>query len=260
MPATGVDASVAAAVLRSVFEGFVSRVPGGWVRAERDALAAVSGVDLAGMNGVWVDSTDPSPQVVSGLLDEVRATGLVHCLQARGAAAARLQEMAAGRGMTPAEPVPLMVLFGRPDVRAAQPPGELVIRQLTPAEAALHVQVLADGFEAPADPFAALMAEQVLAAPGLRCYLGEVAGRPVTTGLGITEGPYVFVGNIATPPAERRRGYGAAATVQAVADGLADGAGWALLQSSPAGYRTYQRLGFRTVDEWSCWLSAAPAA
>jgi predicted GNAT family acetyltransferase len=61
--------------------------------------------------------------------------------------------------------------------------------------------------------------------------------------------------NIATPPADRRRGYGAAVTARAVTDGLAAGARWSWLQSSVAGYPVYERLGFRTVESWQSWLS-----
>jgi hypothetical protein len=39
-----------------------------------------------------------------------------------------------------------------------------------------------------------------------------------------------------------------------VADGLAAGASWAWLQSSAAGYRVYEALGFETVERWRCWV------
>jgi hypothetical protein len=61
--------------------------------------------------------------------------------------------------------------------------------------------------------------------------------------------------SVATPPAHRRRGYGAALTARAVTDGLAAGAAWAWLQSSPPGYGIYARLGFRTVETRACWIA-----
>ena len=87
--------------------------------------------------------------------------------------------------------------------------------------------------------------------------MGEADGHPVTTGIGVTLGAFVGIFNVATPPAHRRRGYGAAVTARAVSDGLAAGASWSWLQSSPPGYQVYQRLGFRTVESWHTWLSAA---
>jgi ribosomal protein S18 acetylase RimI-like enzyme len=84
--------------------------------------------------------------------------------------------------------------------------------------------------------------------------VGEVGGEPVTTGLGFTFGGSVSIFDIATLPAHRRRGYGAAVTVQAIRDGLSSGASWAWLQSSAAGLSVYERLGFRTVESWPCWI------
>ena len=78
----------------------------------------------------------------------------------------------------------------------------------------------------------------------------------MTTGIGVTLGAFVGIFNVATPPAQRRRGYGAAVTARAVTDGLAAGAAWSWLQSSPPGYRVYESLGFQTLESWHTWLSA----
>jgi predicted GNAT family acetyltransferase len=87
--------------------------------------------------------------------------------------------------------------------------------------------------------------------------LGDVGGRPVTTVLSMEAGPgSAGVFNVATPPAYRGHGYGAAATARAVAASFTCGATWAWLQSSSAGHRTYQRLGFRDVELWPCWVSS----
>jgi hypothetical protein len=65
----------------------------------------------------------------------------------------------------------------------------------------------------------------------------------------------VGVFNIATLPEESRRGYGTLVTLHALLDGLARGASWGFLQSSPAGYEVYRRLGFRTAESWSCFTA-----
>jgi hypothetical protein len=100
----------------------------------------------------------------------------------------------------------------------------LVIRELQPAEADKYASAAAAGFEAPVELFEQLMTPRMLKAPGVRAYIGEVDGQPVTTGLGVTLGSHVGIFNIATPPAHRGRGYGAAVTARAVADGLDAGA------------------------------------
>ena len=206
-------------------------------------------------NAVVAESVDVSTEVIAGLLDRVAATGLPHCLQARPGSVERLAGLARDRGMTVQETVPLMVLDDLRELSGDGPPEELVIRELGPEEAQLHAHLIADGFEVPVEPFLQLMTPAVLAAPTVRCYVGDVEKEPVATGLGITHGGYIAVFNIATLPANRRRGYGAAVTARAVTDGLAAGATWSWLQSSPAGYDIYERLGFRTVEEWQWWLT-----
>jgi ribosomal protein S18 acetylase RimI-like enzyme len=228
--------------------------PQGWSRREPDGLAARSGVPLPTLNGVWAHGADPRPTMIGQLLDELAPMGLPYCLQVRPDAAAALGEVARGRGMELAEEdIPLMVLDGRP--RTGDLPAELSIRALAPGEVDVHTRLLAAGFEAPEEHFVRLMAPEMVGVEGMRCYVGEVDGRAVATGLGFTVDDHVGIFNVATSPEARRRGYGAALTARATEDGLAAGAGWAWLQSSPSGYRVYERLGFRQVERWDVWLA-----
>jgi GNAT superfamily N-acetyltransferase len=248
---------VPAAALLETWQHLIAGLPHGWARAEPGALAAVTGVAIPTLNGVWVESVDVDAEMVADLVDQVAATGLPHCLQVRPDGADQVAELAAARGMTRDEHViPLMVLEHSSELGAAQTTDGLVVRELAPEEAHLHARLAAAGFGAPVEAFLQLMTPSVLAVPGVRCYIGAVGDQPVTTGLGVTLGSYVAIFNIATPPAQRRRGYGAAVTARAVADGLDAGAKWAWLQSSEPGYPVYERLGFRTAEDWSCWLSA----
>jgi len=250
-------AEAAAAALVASWQHLETAIPDGWSCADSGAVAMVTGVAIPTLNGVWVASPDAGADVVAHLLDQVAATGLPHCLQARPGIAEQLHDQAVARRMKPEEQIPLMVLENPQDLATNRATAAPSIRELRPVEAPAHARLAAAGFEAPAEPFLQLMTPSVLAAPGVRCYLGEVDGEPVTTGVGLTLGSFVGIFNIATPPAHRRRGYGAAVTAQAVADGVAAGANWAWLQSSAAGYQVYDRLGFRTTEDWQCWLSTA---
>lgn len=254
-PRVSVDAAVAARAFVESWLHLASSNPGGWIRAKGAGLAGVTGVAVASLNGVWVQTNDADLEDISDLLDEVAATGLPHCLQLRPGAVGRLSELAAKRGMTFSEDIPLMALESAGQLDAAQAVSGLVIRELSPDEAPLHARVAAAGFEVPSEVLLRLMTSEVLAAPGVRCYVGEAGGQPVTTGLGVTLGSSVGIFNIATPPEHRRRGYGAAVTARAVADGFAAGARWSALQSSTDGFTVYERLGFRTLEAWSCWAA-----
>jgi GNAT superfamily N-acetyltransferase len=252
-----VDADAAAGALIDAWEHLVAEIPDGWSRRRSGILAAVTGVAVPTLNGVWVARDDAESGTIADLLDEVAASGLPHCLQSRPGAAQQADGLAGERGMRRDEIIPLMVLQRPSSLPSAPALNGLVIRTLEPHEAGLHATVAADGFEAPAEPFLQLMTPSLLAAPGVRCYIGEVDGVAVTTGLGVTIGTSVGIFNIATPPAHRRRGYGAAVTVRAISDGLAAGATWSWLQASRAGLPVYERLGFRTVEGWRSWVSVA---
>ena len=256
-PRVSIDAAMAAGALVETWHYVASVVPGGWTRSNGAGVAAVTGVAVPTLNGVWVQKVDADAGDISDLLDQVAATGLPHCLQFRPGSASRLVSLAASRGMTRLEDIPLMVSQDPGQLNAAQAVDGLMIRELLPDEAPLHARVAAAGFEVPLEMFLQLMTPAVLATPGVRCYLGEAGGQPVTTGLGVKLGSNVGIFNIATPPEHRRRGYGAAVTARAVADGLAAGAQWSWLQSSAEGYKVYERLGFRTIEAWPCWITQA---
>ncbi len=250
-----VDAGTAASALASSWQHLVGAMPG-WARREGGVLAAVTGVALANCNGVWAEQIEPDEVLVAALLSEVAEAGLPYCLQLRPGAKLALTNLPVARRMVPDAQVPLMVLEGPGALDGAQQVDGLDIRELAPEAAQEHVAIAARGFGAPEELMAQLTTPAVLGMPGVRCYVGEVDGEPVTTGLGLTLLPFVGIFSIATPPPHRGRGYAGAVTARAAADGLAGGAQWAWLQSSPAGYPVYARLGFKTVERWSSWVAA----
>ena len=252
-----IGADMAAAALAVAWQQLLGAVPGGWAMPAAGAVALVTGVRVPTLNGVWSTRTDPDPGVIAGLLDRVAATGLPHCLQLRPGSDPVLADLGARRGMHPDSEHPLMVLEDPALLGPARQVAGLTIRQLDPEDAELHAGVAAAGFGVPEKPFRQLVTPDVLRVPGVRCYLGEAGGRPVATGMGVTVGTSVGVFDIATVPACRGLGYGAAITARVVSDGLAAGAAWSWLQSSPDAYRLYARLGFRSAGSFQVWLSAS---
>ena len=210
-------------------------------------------VPVATLNGVWTDRIDVPREVVASLLADVADRQIPHCLQVRPACEPSLADLASEKGMVSGEEIPLMILETLRSVEHDDP-AELVIRRLGPDEVQQHARVAAAGFEAPEELFSRLMVPSIASLSGVSCYLGEVEGVAVTTALGVIRDNAVGIFNVATPPAWRRRGYGAALTIRAVRDGFDEGAQWAWLQSSAAGYRVYERLGFRMLESWQCWL------
>jgi GNAT superfamily N-acetyltransferase len=84
-------------------------------------------------------------------------------------------------------------------------------------------------------------------------YVGYARGAPVASGLGWRTGRTIGVYAIATIPAARRKGYGAAMTARVVTDGLAAGCDVAALQASELGRPIYERLGFRVAVRYRAY-------
>lgn len=236
------------------WQRLLEAVPGGWVRREDGLLGAMTGVELAGFNGVWSETGNVDPEVVARLLDAVGAAGVPHCMQLRPGWPPAVDEVARARGLLPVPGEPLMVLFDGDDLPVAEGDGGLSLRRLPPEEGALHAHVAARGEVVRREgPYHKVTSPEVLRTPGVRCYVGEVGGEAVTTALSMTTDDCVGIFSVATLPDHRRRGYAAAITSQAARDGFEAGARWAWLSASDAGYGVYRALGFVTVERLDLW-------
>ncbi|MHA6781610.1 GNAT family N-acetyltransferase [Pseudonocardia saturnea] len=140
---------------------------------------------------------------------------------------------------------PFMV---RPPGGAAPPPppGVTVTEVRDAAGLAEWGRVLAAGYPMPASP-----APPSLLGGPTRFWLARVGGEPVATALSHTAHGVVDVECVATLPAHRGRGIGAAATWAAT---LADPALPAVLIASDDGIGTYRRMGYLAVARWTLWL------
>ncbi len=246
------DAETVARALGANGEAIAAALPGGWASGPPQARAFVTGLPVPTMNGVCAFDETAVPAVIERSLDQVRAAGVPFALLARPAGRESATRIAHAWALVAAEGlIPLMATM-RP-VAVPDVPG-LHIRRLDASELTLHGRVAERAFGVPADVFDTV-SEAALLLPGTQLHLGEVDGVPVTTSLSMTSGGATAVFNVATAAEHRGRGYGAAITAHAVATGFEAGARFAWLQSSPAGHALYERLGFRTLERWSCWLS-----
>jgi GNAT superfamily N-acetyltransferase len=78
-------------------------------------------------------------------------------------------------------------------------------------------------------------------------YVGRVDGEPVATSRISLGGGVAGLYGVVTVPAFRGRGYGRALTLAALRAGRDLGHGISVLQATGAGYRVYERLGYREV-------------
>lgn len=245
----------AAAALVDAWQALMAAHPDAWTEVSDGISACATGIPSPGLNGVWCSRRDPDPREIRRLLGELKARELPHLLQLRPGSDDAAVSVANQEGLATDDDVPLMWLDDPETLdRAHAAAPDLAIRELGRDDASLHPLTAAAGFEENPEHFVRLLPPPVMAMDGVRAYVGEIDGQVVTTALGVTRQDYVAVFNVATPPPHRRRGYGAAITARVVADGLAAGASWAWLQSSPSGHRVYEALGFETLERWQCWV------
>jgi ribosomal protein S18 acetylase RimI-like enzyme len=91
---------------------------------------------------------------------------------------------------------------------------------------------------------------------GFAGYVGYLAGVPVSTTAAVQGGGAIGIYNVATLPEYQHRGYGEAVMRYALDDARAKhGIERSILQSTPAGYRLYERMGYRTITQVSVYAS-----
>ena len=87
-------------------------------------------------------------------------------------------------------------------------------------------------------------------------YVAYANGEPVSTAAIVTAAGVIGVYNVATLPAHQRRGYGEAVMRHAVIQALHQAPDRpVILQSTPAGLKLYERMGFRAVAKVSVYAS-----
>ncbi len=217
--------------------------------AEDGELLFVSfGIPVVQLNAVFVTAKPVAPEAA---LERAReffgGRGLPYLVRAPEGVARVLEPAARRAGMAELDPLPGMVLDPLP---AAPPvPAGLSIRPARAGEPTMadYQRVLSQGFEVPpglAEIFAAGAAVSGGRIQPLVGYVGEeaVACSAVFLTAGVA-GLY----NIATGPAQRRRGFGQALAWAAIEAGRRAGAGVAVLQSTPSGEPVYTQMGFRRV-------------
>jgi GNAT superfamily N-acetyltransferase len=147
---------------------------------------------------------------------------------------------------------PLMVRF--PSPRPDSPPPEADVREVKDFDELLVAErVLVMGYPMlelePLKPGELL--GPTLLQPDTRVWLAWLDGQPVAVAAAHQHAGVTLVEYVATLPAARGRGAGAAVTWAAT---LADPAAPAVLIASDDGRPVYERLGYVAVERWTVWL------
>jgi len=235
---------------RSSFEALCSAFDdASFERRDGYDLVLFPQIPIPAFNAVWPLDDEAAADALPAAIAEIESLGIAPGVMLRDGRAPASAETARALGLTAEETEPGM-LVAADNLAVPDVPDLEIVRVTTPDGFAQALAVAVAGFGIPAEILAPLYGLEIAALEGMSCYLGRVAGRDVSTSVGLTLGNDVGIFGVATPPEHRGRGYGAALTAAAARDGFAAGADLAWLQSSRLGLPVYRRLGFREVETY----------
>ena len=249
-PSSATERSVAS--LGRFWREIARATPAGRVDESDGVSIIATGIPVPPFNGVFGLERAVTAEAVLAAVDDLAGRGLPWNVQLRSDYPRELDAAFADRGLAVAEVVPFMIAPA--DVPLPDAAGVDLRRVTTHRDIDSTLTLLEEGFEMPPSvardgfPIAALFF------PGVSTWLASVDGVDVSTALGAARDGVVGIYNVATRASHRGRGLGTATTVAAMRTGFEAGATAAYLQSSPMGYRVYERLGFRTVEQWTQWM------
>jgi GNAT superfamily N-acetyltransferase len=209
-------------------------------------------------NQAFVLDAPAEEAALSRAVDRLRSHERPYQVRVRAGLDDALLPLIADLGLVedPEEAYPAMALSPIPDdVDAAPGPEDLEIGVATDDSTFEgHVTVVAEGFGMPFDLVRRFLGPQVLEVAGISILVGSRAGEPVATAMAFVADGVVGVYNVATIEPARRRGYGAALTRRAIAEGRRRGAGVAILQSSTMGRPVYEAIGLRETARFRVFV------
>jgi len=240
-----------------VFARIGSGVPGARVERANGVTLLAIGVPLRLFNQVAVHGDDATEGAITRAVATMRSSGAPFALNLRLGPDDRFVEVAERIGLVPLSAEPWMPGMAMHPLRADPPvtDAEHEIHLVTDVDGIeAHVRVAVEGFDLPEPTARAIVRPDLLRMPDVSVYVGYAGGVATTSGMGVRTGRTIGVYNIATIPAARRRGFGAAMTARIAADAAAAGCDVATLQASAMGYPIYERMGFRTVVNYMAYV------
>ena len=231
------------------------QVPGALIRERRGVAVVATGLPFTLFNRILVTQPGASLAELADAVVLMRDRGAPFSLDLRRGTDDGFAAAAVESGLvcdSDAVLLPGMVLT--PILPTGDGPSGLKIRRVVDQPGLeLHCRALADGYGIPDSFVRPIMTPAMLADADLAIYVGLAEGQPVVSGFGVRTGHTIGVYNIATLPAARGRGFGAAMTTRIANDGAAAGCDVAILQASEMGLPMYRRLGYRTVVEYESY-------
>jgi GNAT superfamily N-acetyltransferase len=230
-----------------------ARLAGGVVGEFDGLVVSLALVPRFDLNLAFVEREPADPrQAIERAAAFCRDHGLDLTLDLESGGSPAVIQAASAAGFGPGVSRPAMSLRLGGFSPQALPDGLSVRRAVTEGDLRALVAVEAEGFGFTEDVAERLFLPAMLLDPGLRAYVAFLEQDPIAAALVHLDHRAAGIYWVATVPAMRRRGIGAAVLGRALAEGAPD-AEFAWLQSSRLGRPVYERLGFRVAGEWTVW-------
>lgn len=243
------DLGVAFTRLTDVIDSAVTDVGSGrWV-----ALSGVAGFPDYNMAGFTADASTADVDVVLARLEELDLDAILMVESGGGA----LTDHLSAAGLTAAGEAPIMRCStdGLDDLPG--PPDGVEMRIGDGSDMAVAASLIAEAFSF--DEASTQLVSPPALAESVDVWLVENDGKPVASGTFVRDGSSVSVFAMATPPSERRKGYGAAVLSQAIRHYAADGVESVILGATEAGFPLYAALGFETTTTATVFVRGSSA-
>jgi hypothetical protein len=214
------------------------------------AVLLSSGLPVPLFNPAFVPSAPADVDaVVAAAIEHYGELGSPFILYFRDEVAPGLAEACTAAGLVEHFQPPLMVMD--PITAAPSPPSGVEIVIVDESAVPACAAVLGAGFGMPEPLVQAAFPSRVIDLDGFTAVLALVDGEPAATAACIVSDDLVGIYNVATVPAQRGKGLGAAVTWAAIATGAAaSGSRVSVLQASGEGAPVYERMGFVTRDRY----------
>lgn len=256
-----IDRSARASVV-ALARGFAPG-PRSCIRPSQGAYLILSGVPVAGANGIFSYQRQPDPAEIAALAREVASlvaaaeAEVPWCIRLRSDPSPEVLATAAEHGLTQTTREPFMVreLEGasEPDPSASK----LQVRTCADDDYDAFIATVSGSMGAPPQIASLLFSRWRVGAEGTSTFLGSIDGTPVATGMSQLCDGYISISAVTTRAGYRKQGYGRLMMEHIMHHGREAGAHAANLRSTDMGYSLYTSLGFQLAENW---ITLSPAA